>query len=114
MEKTLRKTSHFTMQNGNATNSSDDTPTYPWSSFFSGHPPTIDELPHQPRLTLYTSTTNSDEENLTRTTLLIFLTDLPPKLPKRSQSTPRWKKPRTEARKLLTYLYELAEMATHD
>src|SRR6266576_3564912 len=47
-------------------------------------------------------------------TSLIFPTDLPPKLPKRSQSTPRWKKPRMEARKLLTYLYELAEMATHD
>src|SRR6266576_2884800 len=43
------------MQNGNTTNSSDDTPTYPWSSFFSGHPPTIDELPHRPRLTLETS-----------------------------------------------------------
>ena len=52
------------MQNGNTTNSSDDTPTYPWSSFFSGHPPTIDELPHRPRLTLYTSTTDSDEENI--------------------------------------------------
>src|SRR6266550_9637275 len=51
---------------------------------------------------------------LTRTTLLIFLTDLPPKLPKRSQSTPQWKKPRMEARKLLTYLYELVETATHD
>src|SRR6266550_739542 len=52
------------MQNGNTTNSSDDTPTYPWSLFFSRHPPTIDELPHQPRLTLYTSTTDSDEENV--------------------------------------------------
>ncbi len=52
------------MQNGNTTNSSDDTPTYPWSLFFSRHPPTIDELPHQPRLTLYTSTTDSDEENI--------------------------------------------------
>src|SRR6266550_4939015 len=51
---------------------------------------------------------------LTRTTLLIFPKDLPPKLPKRSQSAPRWKKPRTEARKLLTYLYELVETATHD
>ncbi len=53
------------MQNGNATtDSSSDTPTYPWSSFFSGHPPTTDELPHRPRLTLYTSTTDSDEENI--------------------------------------------------
>ncbi len=52
------------MQNGNTTNSSDDTPTYPWSSFFSRHPPTIDELPHRSRLTLYTSTANSDEENI--------------------------------------------------
>ncbi len=52
------------MQNGNTTNSSDDTPTYPWSSFFSGHPPTIDELPHRPRLTLCTSATDSDEENI--------------------------------------------------
>ena len=52
------------MQNGNTTNPSDDTPTYPWSSFFSGHPPTIDELPHRPRLTLCTSATDSDEENI--------------------------------------------------
>ncbi len=51
---------------------------------------------------------------LTRTTLLIFPKDLPPKLPKRSQLMPRWKKPRTEARKLLTYLYELVETATHN
>src|SRR6266576_4588128 len=54
------------------------------------------------------------KKTLTRTTSLMFPTDLPPKLPKRSQSAPRWKKPRTEARNLLTYLYELAETATHD
>src|SRR6266576_1986684 len=54
------------------------------------------------------------KKTLTQTTSLIFPTDLPPKLHKRSQSTPRWKKPRTEARKLLTYLYDLVEMATHD
>jgi len=48
MEKTLKKIIFITMQNGNTTNSSDDTPTYPWSSFFSGHPPTVDELPHRP------------------------------------------------------------------
>ncbi len=52
------------MQNGNTTNSSNNTPTYLWLSFFNGHPPTIDKLPHRPRLTLYTSTTNSDEENI--------------------------------------------------
>ncbi len=64
MEKTLKKIIFIIMQNGNTTNSSDDTPTYLWSSFFNGHPPTIDELPHRPRLNLYTSTANSDEENV--------------------------------------------------
>src|SRR6266550_7369195 len=54
------------------------------------------------------------KKTLTQMTSLIFPTNLPPKLPKRSQSMPQWKKPRTEARKLLTYLYELAETATHN
>src|SRR6266550_8665798 len=54
------------------------------------------------------------KKTLTQMASLTFLTNLLPKLPKRSQSIPRWKKPRTEARKLLTYLYKLAEMATHD
>ncbi len=104
------------MQNGNTTNSSNDTPTYPWSSFFSRHPPTIDELPHQPRLTLYTSTTDSDEENIDLNDF-VDISDRPTAQTTQEvplQSTPRWKKPRTEARKLLTYLYELAETATHD
>jgi len=53
------------MQNGNdTTNSCDNTPTFLWSAFFSGHAPTIDELPYRPQLILYSSPTNSNEEDI--------------------------------------------------
>src|SRR6266576_250757 len=114
MEKTLKKLSSLSCR-------METLPTPPMTPLLThGHRSSADiplllmNFPTDPDSPCILPSPIQMKKMLARTTLLMFPMNLLPKLPKRSQSMPQWKKPRTEARKLLTYPYELAEMATHD